>query len=61
IASMYRITPMISYTSGKIMVAAENEYNVAYYGSIDHANKGRIINTVKTEGMRILVTMYYFF
>lgn len=61
IASMYRITPMISYTSGKIMVAAENEYNVAYYGSIDHANKGRIINTVRTEGMRILVTMYYFF
>ncbi len=61
IDAMYRITPIISYSSGKVVIAAENEHNVAYYGDIDHADKGKIKNSIKTEGMRFLFTMYYFF
>ncbi len=61
ISEMYRITPMVSYTSGRVVIAAENEYNVANYGRIDHSDKGRIKDTEEILGVRFLLTMYYFF
>jgi hypothetical protein len=44
IAYMSRITPIISYTSGKVTLAAELECNKAAYGTTDHADHGKIIN-----------------
>lgn len=61
IAYMYRVTPFISYTSGKVTLAGEVECNIAAYGSIDYANKGKIINTEEVLGLRTLLTLTYFF
>jgi hypothetical protein len=61
IASMIRISPVISYTSGKVMLALEVEHNIALYGSYDYADKGKIINTKEVNGTRLMATMYYNF
>jgi hypothetical protein len=61
IAQMVRITPTISYTSGKVILGLELENNIADYGTIDSANKGKIINTSTVNGTRLLATMYYNF
>jgi hypothetical protein len=61
IASMYRITPFITYTSGKIMLGGEIECNSAAYGSIDHADSGKLKNAENINAFRVLLTMYYNF
>lgn len=61
IASMYRVTPVVTYTSGKIMLAGEVEYNSVAYGSIDHTDYGRISRTENINAVRVLLTMYYYF
>ncbi|NJK87599.1 MAG: hypothetical protein HC906_18120 [Bacteroidales bacterium] len=42
IDQMVRITPTLFYTSGKMTIALEVEHNIATYGNIDYANKGKI-------------------
>jgi hypothetical protein len=61
IASMYRIVPTISYTSGKVMFAFEVEHNVALWGQPDYTDKGLIKNTKEVNSTRFLATMYYYF
>jgi len=61
IAYMYRITPVISYTSGRATLAAEVECNTAAYGTIDHADKGKIINTDEVTGVRVLFSLLWTF
>jgi hypothetical protein len=61
IAQMIRFVPTISYTSGKVIFALELEHNIVTYGTIDSANKGKIINTSDVSGTRVLSTMYYNF
>jgi hypothetical protein len=61
IASMIRISPVVSYTSGKAMFAFEVEHNIASYGSFDYTDKGKIINTKDANSTRLLATMYYYF
>jgi hypothetical protein len=61
IGQLIRITPTISYTSGKVIIAIEMEQNIAAYGTIDYTDKGKIINTNNVSGTRVLATMYYNF
>jgi hypothetical protein len=61
ISDMIRIVPMCSYTSGKVMVATEIEHNIAAYGTIDYADKGKIKDSDKVSSTRILLALYYFF
>jgi hypothetical protein len=61
IGQMIRIVPTVSYTSGKVMIALEVEHNIAAYGTIDYADKGKIKNTSNVSGTRVLATMYYNF
>lgn len=61
IDNMLRIVPMVNYTVGKVTVAAEIEHNIAAYGRIDYADKGKIKDSEKVNGTRVLLAMYYFF
>ncbi|MBN2485663.1 MAG: hypothetical protein JXB34_06790 [Bacteroidales bacterium] len=61
IANMLRITPTLSYTSGKAIIALELEHNITAHGSIDYYNKAKIINAKKVSGTRLMATMYYNF
>jgi hypothetical protein len=56
-----RITPTISYTSGKSTIAFEVEQNLAWFGTIDYADKGNIINTRSISGTRLLLSLMYVF
>jgi hypothetical protein len=61
IGDMVRVTPTVSYTSGKLTLALELEHNIVAYGAIDYANKGKIINASNVDGTRVLATMLYNF
>jgi hypothetical protein len=61
IGEMIRVTPTVSYTSGKVVVALEVEHNIVDYGTIDYANKGNIKGISKVNGTRVLATMMYNF
>lgn len=56
-----RITPTVSYTSGKAMLALELEQNIAWMGTIDYADKGNIINSSRIGGTRLLLSLMYNF
>jgi hypothetical protein len=56
-----RITPTISYSSGKAMIAFEVEQNLAWMGTIDYADKGNIINARRISGTRLLLCLMYNF
>ncbi len=56
-----RITPTISYTSGKTVLAFEVEQNIAWIGAIDYADKGNIINSKSVSGTRLLLSLMYNF
>ena len=61
IGEMIRVTPTVSYTSGKMTLAFEFENNIASYGTIDYADKGKIKHASNITGRRLLCTMYYYF
>ena len=61
IGQMLRITPTVSYTSGKTILAVELEHNIADYGAIDNNNKGEIVNTKSVRGTRLQATLLYNF
>lgn len=56
-----RITPTISYTSGKTLLALELEQNIAWMGTIDYDDKANIINISRISGTRILLSLTYNF
>lgn len=61
IGQMIRISPSISYTSGKVLLGLEMEHNRAAYGSIDSSDKGRIVDASMVKGTRLLASMIYNF
>jgi hypothetical protein len=61
IGEMIRITPTVSYTSGKVILAFEIEHNIVSYGVINYGKKGKISNATKVNGTRLVGTMYYNF
>ncbi|HLO58819.1 MAG TPA: hypothetical protein VK179_08775 [Bacteroidales bacterium] len=56
-----RITPTISYTSGKSVIAFEVEQNIAWMGTIDYGDRGNIINSKSISGTRLLLSLMYNF
>jgi hypothetical protein len=61
ISEMYRVSPSIAITSGKVMIACELEHSIAAYGDIDYGNNGKIINSRNISSTRLLGTIYYYF
>lgn len=61
IGQMVRISPTITYTSGKLLLGLELEQNMAAYGSIDSSNKSKIVNASTVNGTRLLASMMYNF
>ena len=60
IASLYRISPRMLYSSGKIQFGVEGEYTTATSGS-GYNEKAVPVNTYRVENMRILLSIYYHF
>ena len=60
IESVYRISPRLIYTTGKIRLASELEYTEANYGT-SFDSKNVAIATETTSNLRILFAVYYFF
>jgi hypothetical protein len=61
IANLFRVSPRIQYTAGKVRVAAELEYTAAAYGSLNTLNKGLVEDAETVANTRVLVAMFYFF
>ncbi len=58
---LYRISPRVQYTTGKVRFAAEVEYTGAAYGIAEGSNKGLIKDPVSVANTRVLGAVYYFF
>lgn len=56
---LYRISPMLTYTTGKLSILAEIEYTVAAYGNI--TNTYTVKNTTETGNLRMGLGMVYNF
>lgn len=54
-----RVSPRITYTSGKVKVGLEGIYHVAAYGSLDEYAK--VIETTESGAVRILTSVAYIF
>ncbi|MGM0532315.1 MAG: hypothetical protein ACQER7_13300, partial [Bacteroidota bacterium] len=60
IASLYRISPRILYSSGKVKFGLEGEYTSATFGS-GYNDKAVPINNHTVANMRVLLSTYYHF
>lgn len=49
---IYRIAPSIKYNIGRLSLGAELDYNVAAYGTVDYANKGKVKDAKEIAGVR---------
>jgi len=58
---IYRVGPSLKYSIGRLVVAAEVEYNVAGYGTIDYTNRGKVMHATDVSGVRgTLATTFLF-
>lgn len=60
IDKLYRISPRFVYNVGKLRIAPELEYTVAYYGKINN-EEGNVIDAEAVGNFRILIGVFYFF
>jgi len=60
IASLYRVSPRVLYTTGKLRFGLEGEYTSATFGDAfdDHAIP---VDTHAAGNLRVLISVYYFF
>ncbi len=49
---IYRIAPSLKYNIGRLSLAAELDYNVAGYGTVDYDNKGKVADAEDISGVR---------
>lgn len=61
IATLFRVSPRVQYTYGKVRFAFELEYTSADYGTPDPANKGLVADTETVANTRVLAAVFYFF
>lgn len=61
IAQLYRITPNLTYKNKSLTLIAEVEHTIAAYGTIDFAQKAKVINTSKVSNTRALIVVQYEF
>lgn len=55
----YRISPRITYTSGKVQLGLEGVYQSVAYGTRDEFAK--VVNTENVDGFRMVSSVVYFF
>ncbi len=58
---IYRIAPSIKYVYKQWAFQAELDYNVAAYGNIDYADKGKVKDAKEVSGVRGLFATTFFF
>ena len=58
---IYRISPSVKYTSGRFVLAGEVDYNVAAYGTVDYANKGKVVDPKEISAVRGIVAVTFNF
>ncbi len=61
IANVFRVSPRVQYTTGKLRLATEFEYTSADYGTPNPDNKGLVEETVSVANTRVLIAVFYFF
>jgi hypothetical protein len=61
INSMYRVSPSISFYSGRMAFQIEDEITTAQYGTVDLTDKGRVKDTDAVTNNRITLSVSYFF
>ncbi|TVR39767.1 MAG: sodium:solute symporter family protein [Bacteroidia bacterium] len=59
IAYLYRISPSLTFTSGRLALCTELEYTAAAYGTPD--GKGKVNDSHEVGNMRLLFTALYYF
>jgi len=59
IDSYYRVSPRVTYTSGKVKLGLEFIYHSAAYGERD--NYSKVINTKDVDACRLLSSVTYYF
>lgn len=57
----YRVAPSLKYSSGRLVLAAELDFNVAAYGTVDHLNNGKVSDAKEVSGVRGLLMGTFFF
>jgi len=58
---IYRIAPSLTYNTGRWKFQGELDYNVAAYGTVDNANKGKVKDANELSGVRgLLATTFSF-
>ena len=61
IGHVYRIAPSLKYSFNQWTIHAEIDYNVAAYGTVDYADKGKVKDSKEASGVRgILATTFFF-
>ena len=58
---IYRIAPSLKYSFRQWAFHAELDYDVAAYGKIDYANKGKVKDTKEVSGVRGIFATTFFF
>jgi hypothetical protein len=58
---IYRIAPSLQYKIGRLVLAAELDYNIAGYGTVDFANKGKVKDAKDVSGARGIVAATFLF
>lgn len=58
---VYRVSPSLKYTSGRLVLAAEIDYNVAAYGTVDFADRGKVKNSKSISNVRGLLAATFNF
>jgi len=58
---IYRLAPSLKYSIGRLVLAAEVEYNIAGYGTINYNDKGKVTDAKDVSGVRgTLATTFLF-
>ncbi|MGL4293147.1 MAG: hypothetical protein ACRCSQ_06190 [Bacteroidales bacterium] len=61
VAYIYRIAPSLKYTYKQWCFQAEVDYDIAAYGNVDYADKGKVKNAEAVSGIRgVFVTTFSF-
>ena len=61
VAYIYRIAPSIKYSYKQWQFQLEADYDVAAYGTVDYADKGKVRNAEEVAGVRGIFATTFFF
>lgn len=61
VAYIYRLSPSVQYKVGRLILAAELDYNIAAYGKVDITDKGKVKDAKEIAGTRGLLAATFLF